>query len=619
MATIDSETDVGRVLGGRYRLVALIGTGASAHVFLADDITLRRRVAVKVLHPALAADAAFLRRFRDEAQAAASLNHPHVLGVYDWGHDDVPFLVSEYLGGGSLRSLLDAGRRLTPSQALLVGLEAARGLEYAHAKGLVHRDIKPANLLFDDSGRLRIADFGLARALAEAGWTEPDGSMVGTARYAAPEQARGERVGPPADVYALALVINEAVSGEVPFVADTMIATLMARSEAPLEPHPDLGPIQGVIRRAGVLDPGDRTTAARLVRDLIAGAEDLPRPEPLPLVGAASGDEGPPSDVTRLAGTVTSPVSPLPTPAPAEDRGPRRRWPWAMLSALVAGVAVVAGVVAWQQSQPVTHEVPDLVGVQLDTATDSVGTYGWVLDTRRVRQDGTVAGEVVATDPAAGEDLEEGETLRLVVSLGEELIIVPALVGLSLEEAEATLEVVGLELGEVTREHSETIEAGIVLDVVLGLGETAVEKGRTVGVVVSDGPQDRQVPQVPESRDPAEAAELLVERRLVPIEDREHSETVPRDEVITFDPAPGTSVEVDEEVAVVISDGPEPRVVPDVKGLSVNEARDILVEAGFVVDSVQGDPGSAVFETLPRADGTLREFGTDVTIITEGL
>ncbi len=598
--------------------MALIGTGASAHVFLADDITLRRRVAVKVLHPALAADAAFLERFRAEAQAAASLNHPHVLGVYDWGHDELPFLVSEHLGGGSLRSMLDAGHRLTPSQALLVALEAARGLEYAHGQGLVHRDIKPANLLFDDSGRLRIADFGLARALAEAGHTEPDGSMVGTVRYAAPEQARGERVGPAADLYALALVINEAVSGELPFTADTAVATLMARAEAPLEPHPELGPIQGVIRRAGVLDPEERTSAPQLVRDLIAGAEDLPRPEPLPLVGAGHA-AGAPSDLTQLADATADPGRVPVATVPSGDEGPRRRWPGAVLSGVVLAAAVTVGVVAWQQSRPVTHTVPDLVGVQEGAATESISAYGWVLETAQVRQDGTAAGEIVATDPPAGVDLEEGETFRLVVSLGEELVTVPALVGLTLEEAEASLVVAGLELGDVTLEYSETIEAGIVVDIVLGVGQTAVEQGESVAVVVSDGPQDRQVPQVPESRDPAEAAQLLVDRRLVPVEDREYSEEVPKDEVITFDPVPGTSVEVDAEVAVVISDGPEPRAIPDVLGLSVSEARDLLVAAGFVVDSVQGDPGSPVFETLPRADGTLHEYGTDVTIITEGL
>ncbi|MDP9441449.1 MAG: protein kinase, partial [Actinomycetota bacterium] len=192
MATPRIADQIGRVLGGRYRLVAPIGTGASAHVYVADDVTLGRRVAVKILHPALARDDSFLRRFRAEAQAVAALRHPHIMNVYDWGQDeDGPFLVLEHLEGGSLRDILDAGHRLSPSQALQVGLEAARGLEYAHRRGLVHRDIKPANLLFDEEGRLSIADFGLARALAEAAWTEPAGAVLGTARYASPEQAKG--------------------------------------------------------------------------------------------------------------------------------------------------------------------------------------------------------------------------------------------------------------------------------------------------------------------------------------------------------------------------------------------------------------------------------------------
>src|SRR5439155_14133666 len=221
---------IGRVLGGRYRVLAPIGTGASAHVFLAEDVTLRRRVALKVLHPALAHDEGFLRRFQAEARAAAALSHPNVMAVYDWGDDgESPYLVCEFLGGGSLRALLDSGHRLTPSQALLVGLEAARGLEYAHHRSLVHRDIKPANLLFDAEGRLRIADFGLARALAEAAWTEPSGAVLGTARYGAPEQLRGESIDGKADVYALAVVLVEVGSGEVPFAADTPIATLMGR------------------------------------------------------------------------------------------------------------------------------------------------------------------------------------------------------------------------------------------------------------------------------------------------------------------------------------------------------------------------------------------------------
>ena len=202
---------VGRVLSGRYRLIAPIGSGASAQVFLADDTRLRRRVAVKLLHAGLADDDGFLRRFRAEAQAAAALNHPNIVAVYDWGEDEgTPYLVTEYLAGGSLRAMLDQGVRLSPSQALLVGLEATRALDYAHRRGFVHRDIKPANLLFGEDERLRVADFGLARALAEAAWTEPAGAVLGTARYASPESARGEAVDGRADVYSLGLVLIEA-------------------------------------------------------------------------------------------------------------------------------------------------------------------------------------------------------------------------------------------------------------------------------------------------------------------------------------------------------------------------------------------------------------------------
>ena len=214
---------VGQVLGGRYRLLAPVGTGASASVYLADDVTLRRRVAVKILHDALAEDEAFLRRFRAEAHAAAALNHPHVVAIYDWGQDpdtNIPYLVTEYLGGGSLRAMLDAGPPLSLAQTLLVGLETARGLEYAHRRGFVHRDIKPANLLFDEDARLRIADFGLARALAEANWSEPAGALAGTARYASPEQARGNPLDGRSDVYSLACTLYELVFGLPPFGSD---------------------------------------------------------------------------------------------------------------------------------------------------------------------------------------------------------------------------------------------------------------------------------------------------------------------------------------------------------------------------------------------------------------
>src|ERR671918_1239967 len=207
---------VGRVLADRYRLLAPIGAGASGRVYVATDGRLRRRVAVKVLQAALADDAGFLRRFRAEAQLAASLHHPNIMAVYDWGEDQVPFMVLELLAGGSLRGMLDEGIHLTPAQAALVGWHVTDALSYAHSRGLVHRDIKPANLLFDEHGAIRVADFGLARALADATPTLPSEAVFGTLRYASPEQARADALDGRTDLYSLALVLVEAVTGVVP-------------------------------------------------------------------------------------------------------------------------------------------------------------------------------------------------------------------------------------------------------------------------------------------------------------------------------------------------------------------------------------------------------------------
>ena len=239
-----------------------------------------------------------------------------MLRVFDWGEEaDGPYLVLEYLGGGSLRDLLDRDVRLSHAQAAQLGAEVAQGLAYAHVRGLVHRDIKPANLLFDEESRVRIADFGVARALAEAAWTEPAGAMVGTARYISPEAAEGKPVDGRADVYSLALVLYEAVTGSVPFVTDTTMGTLAARIGQTLPHDPLLGPLDDVLARAAAPDvtPGSTRRACR------PGSAPWPRPcptaQPLPLVFAHVDDR---------------PRSRVPAPKPVEltDSGvPRRRRP----------------------------------------------------------------------------------------------------------------------------------------------------------------------------------------------------------------------------------------------------------------------------------------------------
>ena len=278
------STLLGRVLHGRYRLEAGIGSGASADVYRALDLELDRRVAVKLVHPGLASDERFLRHFQGEARAVAALNHPYIVQIHDWGRDEgQPFLVLEYLSGGSLRDLLASGTRLSPADVTSIGAHTARALEFAHSKGIVHRDIKPANLLFDEAGDVHITDFGLARAMADATWTEHVGMVFGTARYASPEQASGENIGTKSDVYSLAIVCYEALVGEAPFVADTPLAMLMARTRQTLPAAPQLGPLSDALRSATAIDPNDRIDAGELAREL----EDVALALPVPNVAGA--------------------------------------------------------------------------------------------------------------------------------------------------------------------------------------------------------------------------------------------------------------------------------------------------------------------------------------------
>ena len=642
---------IGRVLGGRYRLIAPVGTGASALVFLADDTRLRRRVAVKLLHQALADDESFLRRFRAEAQSAAALNHPHILAVYDWGEDEhEPFLVTEYLGGGSLRAMLDSGARLDPAQALLIGLETSRALDYAHKRGFVHRDIKPANLLFGEEGRLRIADFGLARALAEAAWTEPAGAVIGTARYACPEQARGEPVGGKGDVYSLALVLIEAVTGTVPFAADTTIATLMARIERPIEVPAEMGPLRKVLERAGSPDPDARPDAGELSVGLLAAAEELDRPRPLPLAGtAATVDDvsvvdrdptqlppgGDPTVATAVGPAVTE-AAPVALEQASSARGLRKaaresvreqraaaiaagtmkppRWP-KVLVAVFAAVAIIAGAfVGYRTLYTPSHRVPNLVALTETDATAIATAKHWKVAVVPQRLDGTTAGQVIQQDPPEGKSLQEGKTLTLTVSLGQTTVPVPQdLAGKTLADAKAELEAAQLHLGLATDAYDETVPKGSVVKLADGT-PPEVEKEKTVDLVVSQGPEPRTIPAIAAGTPYEQAAKQLSDLQLVVNKVEAPDDNIAAGQVISIDPPAGSKVERGATVNVTVSKGKP--VVPDVKGKSVADAIDILQGAGFTIAGVQGNPLRSVSGTNPPA-GTQAPKGTGVTLITK--
>lgn len=665
---------IGRTLGGRYRLLALLGTGASAGVYLAEDANLARRVAVKVLHPGLAHDPAFQRRFRAEARAAASLSHPHVLAVHDWGEDDGAYLVSELLDGGSLRDLLDAGERLTLSQALVVGLQAAQGLDYAHRHGFVHRDVKPANLLFGRDGRLRIGDFGIARAVAEAAWTEPHGVLVGTARYAAPEQASPGPIDGRADVYALALTLIEAVTGEVPLLGDTPLATMARRQAEPVRAPGSLGPLAPLLEAAGAVDPAERPTAADTAEALLAAAGRLERPTPLPLPGLPPAALGRDVDLTdrpggrsgeddtELIGSPTDEPLPAPpvggapvasAPGPAlfdldvhADTGPgggrvdgqpamfdvglvdppggasaaasagsrrrRRRWPWLVA---VLAVLVAAGGTLWQyqRTRIPTYPVGSYTGQSVGAVLADAEANGWLVDQRDERRDGTEPGEVLDQSPPPGVELEQGGALTLVVSEGQVLRPVPELADLALDEAEALLADRELAVGNVSPEHDEEAPIDQVLRPSVAPGEE-LETGSSVDLVVSAGPAPRTVPDVT-GASPADAVAALEEVGLVADVAEEHHLQVPEGGIISVTPGPGTQLERGDTVGLVVSLGLPFIVVPDVVGMSAAEASDRLEAEGFEVVDTVGPPNRPVLITDPPA-GERWRLGKAVTIVT---
>ena len=605
----------GRVLADRYRLLGTIGSGASGRVYVADDTRLKRRVAVKVLHAALADDAGFLRRFRKEAQLAASLHHPNVVTVFDWGEDVVPFMVLELLEGGSLRGILDAGTRLTPAQATHVGRQVTDALEYAHRRGLIHRDIKPANLLYDEHGIVRVADFGLARALAEASLTEPSGALVGTARYASPEQATGEALDGRSDLYGLALVLVEAVTGRVPNIADTPMGTLAARTQRSLLAPAGLDELAPVVERAGQVDPAQRYPDAATMRDALRDAgRQLPPPGSLPLPGLGAAtieDPHPTQVVTQRTSTVFDQDAELEVLTDHNRRvgADGRRWLAPVILGAVA-VAVIAGAAALLlrgSGAPVT--VPGLVGLsEADAATVASDEGLEVVVEQRDSDD--PAGVVIDQDPAPGARVSDSSTVTLFVSRGPPPVALPAVAGRPLAEVVPELEGSGFVV-EVQRIFDEEIPRDIVLDTdPPGLSEAAPES--RIILVVSDGPQPVEIPPLAGNTF-EEAAAALEALRFEVVLAEEYSDDVEAGLVIGTDPGPGVEAPRDSAVTVVVSLGPPLVDVPDVIGDSVEVATQKLEDAGLQADVRNYRPGRRVRTSDPEAGETV-DRGTTVTL-----
>lgn len=618
----------GRVLAGRYRLLGSIGAGASGRVYVADDVRLARRVAVKVLHGALADDAGFLRRFRSEAQHAAALHHPHIVAVYDWGEDDgLAFMVLELLRGGSLRALLDRGGRLSPAQAAHVGRQVAQALHFAHTRGVIHRDVKSSNLLFDEHGIVRVADFGLARALAEASWTEPDGALVGTARYAAPEQAGGAVDGR-ADCYSLAVVLLESLTGRVPTVGETPVATVLARGTRPLEVPGHLGRLGDVLGRAGQPDPQRRfRDAGAMATALGAAARELPPPAPLVLPGLGDALDDP--EPTRVAASRTAP-GPVPGAPPTVfdqdalvDRdsievlprripGTYRLVPMVVAVTIVLALAAAGALVASSLTgggAPVA--APSLVGRSEQDAAAAAAAAGLRLDVERRRSD-DVAGLVLAQTPAPGTFLADGGSVRVVVSRGPPPVVLPeGLVGAPAAEVQARLEQMGFVV-RVERAYDEVVARDQVVATTPAGGARAPRESVVV-LTVSDGPAPVPVPSDLAGRTYDEAVAILRARGFGATRAEVFSDTVEAGKVVGTDPPAGQPAPKGATVTVNVSKGPEMVAVPSVVGVTVEVASQRLQAAGLVPSVENYGPGRTVRASDPVA-GTQVRKGSKVTL-----
>jgi serine/threonine-protein kinase len=513
-------------------------------------------------------------------------------------------------------------------------VQAAEGLAYAHGRGFVHRDVKPANLVFDEDGRLRIADFGLARALAEAAMTEPDGATVGTARYAAPEQALGRAVDGRSDVYALALVLYEAVTGVVPFTADTTAATLMARIDASLPGHDALGALAPVLAAAAAPAIADRLDAAELSRRLTELGQTLTAPEPLPLAGA--GGRGVAQAAVRAIDRTEHGMAAGPTPglAPAGpggngdamalatavgvaydgDKATRghRRWPWVVSVVVLAlALAGAAGAYAASRAKLFTpsHRLPSVTG--RTPAQASAALHGDRIGVRVVnrRSSTTVAaGHILRQIPGAGTSLKEGSTVSVVLSTGPPPVAVPSLAAVTGDcpAVVAALKAANLHAACTDTTNSTTVAKGTVISWTPTGHATEFS---TITVVVSAGPPTETIPSLTGSTCTG-ATTALQAVGLVAQCSNAFSPTVPNGQVISWSPT-GTALE-GATVAVSISEGPQPVVVPDLSGDSVSAATATLQGLGLV-PAANGPLVGRVFESTPAAGASVPP-GSTVTI-----
>jgi len=605
------------VFGRRFRATERIGSGGMADVYKAVDETLGRTVAVKVLHQRYAADPTFAARFRQEASAAANLQSPNIVNIYDWGQDgDTYYIVMELVRGTDLKAIIGQKGALDSARVADIGQQVCSALSVAHGYDVIHRDIKPHNIMVAPDGSVKVMDFGIARA-GNTTMTQT-GSVLGTAHYVSPEQAQGRELKAQSDLYSLGIVLYEAATGKLPFDADTPVAVALKQvNEQPPAPstiNPQIDPgLEAVIAKAMSKQPADRyATAEEMRRDLLRVAQGR-------AVEAAAVAAAHPASQTSVMPQVGG--EPYGAQPRATDRRPaptkRPVWPWI----LVAVVLVVAGLgVAWYMGLIGSQgkAVPNLVGKTQPEATALLQTAGFKLgEVKEAYNAEVAAGIITDQSPVANALAEKDSAVDITVSLGTELVDVPMLIGLDEAAAQAALTDAGLSASPLPDAYSSETEAGKVLKQTPDPGEQ-IAKGSAVQYVVSRGVETAKVPDVRgQSKDAASS--VLTDAGFKVAIKGEYNDKAAVDSVIRQNPSQNLMVAKGSTVTIVISKGAETIPVPDVIGQAEAAAKSTLEKAGFVV-AVTYEPhalNGTVLNTDPAPGGPLKR-GSTVTIVVDG-
>ena len=619
---------IGQVVDGRYLVESHLADGGMGSVYVALDTRLDRRVALKVLREDLARDQGFVERFRREARSAARLSHPNIVGVYDQGggDGDVVWLVMELVGDGrTLRTWLGEVGALTPREALDVWAAMLRALSAAHRAGILHRDVKPENVLLgpapDDGAPavVKVADFGLSRPITSQTFTAAGTSLIGTASYLAPEQIEVGRADERSDLYAAGLVLSEMLTGRKAVTGETLIqvAYQHVHGEVPLpsESVPGLpGELDALCAWAGQRDPQGRPPdAATLLAQLDASAATLTdaqldaRPavpgidvaashtarlvQPtrrVPLVPAPAGgadETGGPAAPSPAAGVVLPAGASLPTSVKRLSGGRRPLKPWARwLLGSLAAVLLIGGVGSWYlfAGPAATRTVPDVITQVQRDATIALSAQDLVTNITPAFSEDVPRGRVISTDPAPGAETKRGRGVTVFVSNGPERYDVPAVRKLSPDAAANLLMEHKLARGSVSEEYSETVERGLVTRADPPTGRS-VKPNTPVNLWVSLGQKPIPVPKL-QGRPVQDAENELGALGLkMKITKEEFSNDVPKGSIIAQDPSSGTIFK-GRSINVVVSEGPDLVTVPEVSGLSVDQAVALLRQAGLDVD-----------------------------------